>query len=205
MSTEDLYTLAQIFIELRTQELSKYAVHLQAYTFNDFYLIKFKDILKSFFPLFRTPLERVLGRLLIIQGFLHSNLSSVVEVKLKKEGKFKKPYLELSGAVAERSKKVINQVLGKFWKARNSFRAIPIKPQLKIHKPGKGFHIGGSFPMKHEPGPFESDVLGRPYGFKRTHAVDSTIFPSIPAPTITLNIMANAHRIASLYDPQTTP
>jgi choline dehydrogenase-like flavoprotein len=30
----------------------------------------------------------------------------------------------------------------------------------------------------------------------RTHIVDSTIFPSIPAPTITLTVMANAYRIA---------
>jgi choline dehydrogenase-like flavoprotein len=29
----------------------------------------------------------------------------------------------------------------------------------------------------------------------RTHVVDSTIFPSIPAPTITLTVMANAYRI----------
>ena len=28
--------------------------------------------------------------------------------------------------------------------------------------------------------------------------VDSTVFPTVPAPTITLTIMANAHRIASL-------
>jgi choline dehydrogenase-like flavoprotein len=29
--------------------------------------------------------------------------------------------------------------------------------------------------------------------------VDSTVFPSIPATTITLSVMANAHRIASAH------
>ncbi len=51
--------------------------------------------------------------------------------------------------------------------------------------------------MALKPQGYQSDVLGRPCGFNRVHAVDSTIFPSIPATTITLSIMANAHRIGS--------
>jgi len=52
--------------------------------------------------------------------------------------------------------------------------------------------------MKSNPSNFESDYLGRPYGFQKVHVVDATIFPSIPATSITLTAMANAHRIASL-------
>jgi choline dehydrogenase-like flavoprotein len=51
--------------------------------------------------------------------------------------------------------------------------------------------------MRTSPGRFESDRYGRPSGFERVHAVDSTVFPSIPATTITLSVMANAHRIGS--------
>jgi choline dehydrogenase-like flavoprotein len=40
-------------------------------------------------------------------------------------------------------------------------------------------------------------VLGRPVGFERVSAVDAAVLPSIPATTITLTVMANAHRIAS--------
>ena len=39
--------------------------------------------------------------------------------------------------------------------------------------------------------------LGRPAGFKRVYVVDSTVFPSIPATTITFTVMANAHRIGT--------
>ena len=53
--------------------------------------------------------------------------------------------------------------------------------------------------MRANPGAFESDVLGRPAGFQRVHAVDSTVLPSIPATTVTFTVMANAHRIASLW------
>ena len=39
------------------------------------------------------------------------------------------------------------------------------------------------------------DLLGRLSGWQRVHAVDATVFPSLPATTITLSVMANAHRI----------
>jgi choline dehydrogenase-like flavoprotein len=51
--------------------------------------------------------------------------------------------------------------------------------------------------MRQNPGPFETDTLGRPFGWQRLHVVDSTVFPTIPATTITFSVMANAHRIAS--------
>ena len=51
--------------------------------------------------------------------------------------------------------------------------------------------------MRKKPTKFECDVLGRPTGWERVHAVDATVLPSIAATTITLTVMANAHRIAS--------
>jgi choline dehydrogenase-like flavoprotein len=66
---------------------------------------------------------------------------------------------------------------------------------LQMGKPGRSFHAGGSFPMRSSPGAFETDTSGRPEGWRRVHAVDATVLPSIPATTITLTVMANAHRI----------
>jgi choline dehydrogenase-like flavoprotein len=68
---------------------------------------------------------------------------------------------------------------------------------LRPGKPGRSFHSGGTFPMRRSPSSLETDVYGCPDGFSRVHAVDSTVFPSVPATTITLSVMANAHRIAS--------
>jgi choline dehydrogenase-like flavoprotein len=73
----------------------------------------------------------------------------------------------------------------------------PIFSQLQLAQPGRGYHSGGSMPMRLQPGELETDTLGRPYGWRRVHAVDATVLPSIPATTITLSVMANAHRIAS--------
>jgi choline dehydrogenase-like flavoprotein len=51
--------------------------------------------------------------------------------------------------------------------------------------------------MRENPGPFQTDLLGRPTGFSQVHVVDASVFPSLPATTITLSVMANAHRIGS--------
>jgi len=53
--------------------------------------------------------------------------------------------------------------------------------------------------MSLHPGNFQSDLLGRPTGFSRVHVVDASVFPSVPAPTITLTAMANAQRIAHAF------
>jgi len=72
---------------------------------------------------------------------------------------------------------------------------MPLPLMLKVAEPGRSFHSGGSFPMTAEPRGFQTDLLGRLPGWKRVHAIDSTVFPSIPATTITFSAMANAHRI----------
>lgn len=51
--------------------------------------------------------------------------------------------------------------------------------------------------MRQNPGAFEVDLLGRPHGLSNVHLVDSSVFPSLPATTITLSVMANAHRIGT--------
>jgi nucleoside-diphosphate-sugar epimerase len=74
---------------------------------------------------------------------------------------------------------------------------LPLNPI--VTKPGRGFHSGGTLPMRAAPASLESDILGRPTGFERVHVVDASVLPTIPATTITYTAMANAHRIASSY------
>ena len=69
--TEALYTLSQIFIELNRPDISRHTVHLQIYTYSD--LIggaarKTLGVLEFLAP----QLE---DRLLIVQGYLHSDES----------------------------------------------------------------------------------------------------------------------------------
>jgi len=43
--------------------------------------------------------------------------------------------------------------------------------------------------------PYCSDLLGRPAGLSRTHLLDASTFPSIPATTIAYTAMANSDRV----------
>jgi hypothetical protein len=68
---------------------------------------------------------------------------------------------------------------------------------IRFSNPGSGTHCGSSFPMCARPvGPFDSDSLGRPFGWRRIHAVDASVLPSIPGTTLSFPVMANAVRIA---------
>ena len=74
----------------------------------------------------------------------------------------------------------------------------PVIPMLRLSAPGKSYHWGGSFPhMTDRITIFSSDVLGRVGSWERTHLVDASVFPAVPAMTYGLTVMANAHRIAS--------
>jgi ferredoxin len=75
----------------------------------------------------------------------------------------------------------------------------PVLPALKFAAEGKSYHWGGTFPhVQERSGQFESDTLGRVLPWERIHLVDSAVFPTVPATTFALTVMANAHRIADV-------
>jgi ferredoxin len=75
----------------------------------------------------------------------------------------------------------------------------PLIPMAFLSAPGKSYHFGGSFPHRASPadGQLTTDRLGRLAAWSRVHIVDASVFPTVPATTFTLTIMANAHRIAT--------
>ena len=86
VQTEPLYTLSQLFIEICRPEISRRTVHLQVYTYSD--LIG-QAVRKTFGPLAR-PLEilarQLEERMVIIQGYLHSDESQTISMTLKRGG-----------------------------------------------------------------------------------------------------------------------
>ena len=51
---------------------------------------------------------------------------------------------------------------------------------------------------KHPKVSTDTNIIGRPFGFKWIYAIDSLVFPSIPSSNISLISMANAFRIVKL-------
>src|SRR5262249_57198073 len=136
-----------------------------------------------------------LGRLVGARGYSPSAQSPPIAATLRR-GEHANTLVLAAGANAE-SAPAIRGIVGSISRQARHLRARPLSPLLEIGTPGRGYHSGGSFPMREHAGRFETDRWGRPAGFDRVHAVDSTIFPSIPAAPITFTVAANAHRIGS--------
>ena len=197
ISRERLHTLAQVFLEILDPQICDQTVHLQVYTYNELYSVALKRLFGPIYSLLSIPCRMLLERLLLIQGYLPSEYSPSFRAVLCKDSKSNSTRLRLSAVANQRTHSALGAVVRKLREHSKFLRAFPVTRMLRPGKPGRSFHCGGTFPMRARPVQFESDQFGRPYGFSRVHAVDSTIFPSIPATTITLSVMANAHRIGS--------
>jgi len=192
---ENKNTLAQVFIEMILPELNNLTAHAQLYTYNDLYPI---DMRKRFGFLAKplSPLINLLSqRLIVAQGFLHSDDSAAIELSLKKNDDGNSS-LNMTPKENPQTNQKITLFRKKLSKMALNLGLVPLTPLSRSGSIGSSFHCGSTFPMSDNPSPLESDTLGRPAGLQRVHIVDASVFPSIPATTITLTVMANAHRIA---------
>ncbi len=73
----------------------------------------------------------------------------------------------------------------------------PVVPMLSVSAAAKSYHFGGTFPHDTVRSAATTDLLGRLAAWDHIHLVDGSVFPTVPATTFTLTVMANAHRIAS--------
>jgi choline dehydrogenase-like flavoprotein len=190
-TSERLHTLAQLFLELRMRGVSRHNVHTQLYTYNDLMDARLDRMLGPMRTILAAPKRALLRRLVVLLGFMHSDESAAIELVLRKDGTI---HLRAKG---DAGRDVARRAASALWQSRRFLGLLPITPMLEVGMPGKSYHYGSSFPMRASPKRLESDVLGRPFGFSRVHAVDATVLPSVPGTTITFTIMANAHRIAS--------
>ncbi len=184
-------TLAQVFVELEDERISEHTMHLQLYGYNDILL----SALAKRLPLRASRLERLLrpalGRLIVIQGFLHSEDSPGLTVEGDAEG------VRIVGDDVSPGAARVRRLVRRLTASARLLGMVPLPGLVQVGHPGKGNHLGGSLPMRCEPGDLETDTLGRLRGWDRVHVVDAAVFPSLPATTVTISVMANAHRIAT--------
>ncbi|HET8892710.1 MAG TPA: GMC oxidoreductase [Gaiellaceae bacterium] len=186
-------TLAQVFVAIDDDAVSSRLVHLSVYGFNDLMLRALAARAHVSERVALRVLQPLLARLLFVQGFLHSDESPGMRATMSGDELFVAPE---PGNVTPRAR----AVLAKLRSIRAELGLDPLRPLLRVWPPGKGFHAGAVFPMREDPGPLETDILGRLSGFERVHVVDASVLPTVPGGTITLSVMANAHRIATLAD-----
>ena len=189
----DCNTQPEIFLEFRGE--NQHWVHAQVALENELFIQKLvgggpRNAIVSRLRKF------LLKHLFIILVNYHSDHSGTYEVRLR-------PGTESQGGDCLHShhKKALPQCRVLYSSAvillRNLLKVACV-PLFPFAKPNSGsYHVGGTLPMKTIPREWnETDVLGRPGGWKRIHVVDTAIFPSLPGTTVGLLTMANAYRIA---------
>ncbi len=190
-------TLASVFLETKTERLSDHWMHVQIVPMNNM-IVQSAGLPGTNHPVIGPAWKPLLRRMMAAWCGMHSDHSSAVELCLRKDGTGT-DLLELDLVVSERAL-AAGRVAAKdiFWKGL-LFGTVFLHRMIKFSNPGSGTHCGASFPMKERPvGPFDTDRLGRPFGWSKIFVVDSTVLPSIPGTTLAFSVISNAYRIASL-------
>lgn len=191
VGSERLHTLSQLFMEIDDPQISPFGIHLQIYSYNEILAIMLTQKLGPLHRMF--PSQMLLGRMLVVQGYLHSTHSGRIDVTLEAGNNGEQ--LRVEAVRRAETVHTVGNVVRKLSSLARSTRMMPLSSLLQLTEPGRGFHSGGSFPMARSPGAGETDIWGRPHAMPHVHLVDASVFPSIPATTITLSVMANAYRI----------
>jgi len=143
---------------------------------------------------------QLLRRLTVAFGYLPSWNSPRLRIQVGP----RRDHLELpdfhisSEAPPPGQSQMLHSVLLRLIRSARILDLYPVIPMFRLSAAGKSYHWGGSF--RHtadEPTLFSSDRLGRVGSWQRIHLVDASVFPTVPAMTFGLTVMANAHRIAS--------
>lgn len=187
-------TLPSIFMEMKDRILSNW-VHIQISTNNELLIKRVKIFFKKWKSLRKLP-ALLVNQTSIAFINLHSTYSGRYELRLSPE----KDELSILNVTYSQQKLPFLARFHLFLKLFILFIRtgnILLFPLARINSGTQ--HVGGSFPMSHEPKhDHETDTLGQLEGFENLHLIDSSILPNLPATTIGILCMANAYRIADL-------
>jgi choline dehydrogenase-like flavoprotein len=189
-------TLASAFIETKVQALSDHWLHIQVVPLNETITTGARIPTTGAAAAVLRPLTR---RLMVAWCGMHSDHSSWVEVILQRNPTGGPHIFDLNHGHDPVALKAAHTAGYDLLRKGLLFKTLFLPMKMKIANPGSGTHSGGSFPMRTTPSArLDTDVLGRPFGWSRVFAVDSSVLPSIPGTTLAFTAMANAARIASL-------
>ena len=188
-------TQANIFMEIKNKKVSKYWIHSQVSTPNEIVILGLGFLKKSLFQKLLSPFRNfILSHLVLVMTNIHSEDGPFYAVKLEEQDTASRfvGSLEIPKSYSHHEKKVDRLIRRKLL----TIALLPIPFSKKGVSNGPGYHIGCSLPMGGE-GALSTNELGVLEPQRDVHFVDTSVLPCIPATTIGLFTMANAHRITS--------
>lgn len=193
----EVNTLPGLFLEFKVKDLSDHWVHTQIGTPNELVLEKLGVKWKAGGIVGRLK-KRIAEHLIVAQCNLHSDHANGYFLKIEQNRGDRYGRLvsrrEDGGVAVPAVRKTARTMLA----IARRIGCYSMMPLLQNSLRSGGFHLGGTLPMRKNPQEeTDTNLLGNPRGWRRTHVVDSSIFPSLPGTTIGLLAMANAARIGA--------
>src|SRR5450759_5075378 len=124
-------------VDLEVRAVGPHRAHLQVYTYNDLFREEVERVLGPLGSLLPGVKRRVLGRLLLIQGYLHSDQSPRIRLVLRRGIQGRPPSLELAGQTNPRTRPALAALRRRLWAERSSMKAFPLGRFLRGGEPGR--------------------------------------------------------------------
>ncbi|MHB1931103.1 MAG: GMC oxidoreductase [Acidimicrobiales bacterium] len=199
------FVLNQFNVVVALDDVGKNISQIHFYPYNSAF---FEALPKALQATMAEPAARaIIKRISVGLGYLPSWASPGFEITARRpSSSWELPPVMVAprGFNASRARRaddlpMLTSVLQKLRRVAPYLDLWPVASKTLWSGAGKSYHFGGSFPHSKAPsdGKFATDVLGRLPGWDRVHLVDGSVFPTVPATTFTLTVMANAHRIAT--------
>lgn len=183
-------TQPAVFLEFKVPHLSNHWIHTQISTTNELLFQKL-GLFEAKDSFFHRCKKRLMEHVFIAMCNLHSDHGVGHKIRLDNNN-----LLISSLNKPEAATRALKLAARKFFSIGRLIGCYVLLPFIQTSISNSSNHLGGSLPMRENPlEETDTNILGNPVGFLRTHVVDSSVFPSIPGTTIGLLAMANAKRI----------
>jgi choline dehydrogenase-like flavoprotein len=192
--TEHNFTLNQFNLVFDPGGVGYDLSQVHFYPYNPVFLSALPAVLQH--RLARPLVSSLLRRLSVGLGYVPSWGSPRVEVVAHKSSDERLPDLHVGGSGSSGWPPMLRRLARTMVRIAPTLDLWPVLAKTTVSSSAKSYHFGGSFPHGRREG-LGTDRLGRLGKWDNIHLVDASVFPTVPATTFTLTIMANAHRIAS--------
>ena len=190
------FTLNQFNLFVTFDADGKDASFVHCYPYNDIMLSSLPRFMDA--RPFTAAARSALRHLTVGLGYLPSWASPAVDIHI---GRAKEAGHLPDVHVSSRENEATQPMLQRVFATDGSGRALDLHPDTGANQ---AFGRSQELPLwrfvpnaAKEADGFASDLLGRVAPWRNVHLVDASVFPTVPATTFTLTIMANAHRIAT--------
>src|SRR5579863_1554550 len=129
---EPLHALSQLFVEIFDPQISARTVHLQIYSYSELMAEAVRHTLSRFRLDFDFVIKQIENRLVVAQGFLHSDDSSQIAVTLRKSPT---PKLELKAQLNPLARHTVRKVISKLGRSARLLGAFAVSPMVQVAEP----------------------------------------------------------------------